>query len=62
MKKFVALYARCSSDKQENLDRSIPAQLSALRDYAEKHDIKIEGLEKPKTDIHDHDHGDEEEE
>ena len=25
---------------------------SALWDYAEKHDIKIEGLEKPKSDIH----------
>lgn len=32
----VALYARCSSDKQENLDRSIPAQLGALRDYVAK--------------------------
>ena len=31
---------------------------AALWDYAEKHDIKIEGLEKPKSDIHE----DEEEE
>ena len=27
---------------------------AALWDYAEKHKIKIEGLKKPKTDIHDH--------
>ena len=26
---------------------------AALWDYAEKHDIKIEGLEKPKADIND---------
>jgi len=26
---------------------------AALWDYAEKNDIKIEGLEKPKADIHD---------
>ena len=32
---------------------------AALWDYAEKHDIKIEGLEKPKSDIHE---GEEEEE
>ena len=31
---------------------------AALWDYAEKHDIKIEGLEKPKSDIHE---GEEEE-
>ena len=37
----VALYARCSTDIQENLDRSVPAQLSALRDYAEKHEYII---------------------
>ena len=37
----VALYARCSSDKQENLDRSIPAQLGALRDYAAKNEYLI---------------------
>jgi DNA invertase Pin-like site-specific DNA recombinase len=35
----VALYTRCSSDMQENLDRSIPAQLKALRDYCEKKNI-----------------------
>jgi nitrogen fixation NifU-like protein len=28
---------------------------AALWDYAEKHGIKIEGLRKPKEDIHDHD-------
>ena len=33
---------------------------SALWDYAEKHDIKIDGLEKPKSDIHE-DEEDEEE-
>ena len=32
---------------------------AALWDYAGKHDIKIEGLEKPKADIHE---GEEEEE
>lgn len=32
---------------------------AALWDYAERHDIKIEGLEKPKSDIHE---GEEEEE
>ena len=32
---------------------------AALWDYAEKHDIKIEGLSKPKSDIHE---GEEEEE
>ena len=32
---------------------------AALWDYAEKHDIKIEGLQKPKSDIHE---GEEEEE
>ena len=32
---------------------------AALWDYAEKHGIKIEGLEKPKSDIHE---GEEEEE
>jgi len=35
------LYARCSSDKQENLDRSIPAQLGALKDYTEKNEYII---------------------
>ncbi len=36
---------------------------AALWDYAQKHGISVEGLEKPKTDIgeHDHDHGEEEE-
>jgi len=34
----VALYARCSTDIQENLDRSVPAQLKALREYAEKYE------------------------
>ncbi|MCC8022475.1 MAG: Fe-S cluster assembly scaffold protein NifU [Clostridiales bacterium] len=29
---------------------------AALWDYAEKHNIKIDGLEKPKTDIHAHEH------
>jgi len=28
---------------------------AALWDYAEKHDIKIEGLEKPKSDVHEED-------
>lgn len=29
---------------------------AALWDYAEREGVKIEGLEKPKTDIHEHDH------
>ncbi|MFP4697671.1 MAG: Fe-S cluster assembly scaffold protein NifU [Eubacteriales bacterium] len=33
---------------------------AALWDYAEKNDIKIEGLKPPKEDIHDHEHEDEE--
>ena len=32
----VVLYTRCSSDIQENLDRSIPAQLKALKEYVNK--------------------------
>ena len=32
---------------------------AALWDYAEKHDIKIQGLEKPKSDISDHDEDEE---
>ena len=39
--------------------KSIQEIHAALWDYAEKHDIKIEGLEKPKSDIHE---GEEEEE
>lgn len=35
---------------------------AALWDYAQKHNIVIEGLEPPKEDIHDHDHDDEEDE
>ena len=34
---------------------------AALWDYAEKHDIKIEGLEKPKSDIHEGEEAEEEE-
>ena len=34
---------------------------AALWDYAEKHNIVIEGLEKPVNDISEHDHGEEEE-
>ena len=37
----VAIYARCSSDKQEDLDRSIPAQLGALRDYVAKNGYSV---------------------
>jgi len=37
----VALYTRCSSDMQENLDRSIPAQLKALRDYCDKKEYLV---------------------
>ena len=33
---------------------------AALWDYAEKHELKIEGLEKPKSDIHEHDEDEEE--
>ena len=33
----------------------------ALWDYAEKHDIKIEGLKKPKSDIHEGEEAEEEE-
>ena len=36
-----------------------PRNVGALWDYAEKHHIKIEGLQKPKSDIHE---GEEEEE
>ncbi len=32
---------------------------AALWDYAEKHDIKIQGLEKPKSDISEHDEDEE---
>lgn len=35
---------------------------AALWDYAEKNNIKIEGLEPPKEDIHDHDHDHDEDE
>ena len=34
---------------------------AALWDYAEKHGIKIEGLKKPKSDIHEDEEGEEEE-
>ena len=34
---------------------------AALWDYAEKHDIKIEGLKKPKSDIHEGEEAEEEE-
>ena len=34
---------------------------AALWDYAEKHDIQIEGLEKPKSDIHEGEEAEEEE-
>ena len=34
---------------------------AALWDYAQKHDIQVEGLEKPKSDIGGHDHEEEEE-
>ena len=34
---------------------------AALWDYAQKHNIEIEGLEPPKEDVHDHDHDDDEE-
>ena len=37
----VALYTRCSSESQENLDRSIPAQLKAVRDYVTKKGYSI---------------------
>lgn len=33
---------------------------AALWDYAEKHELKIEGLEKPKSDIHEHEEDEEE--
>lgn len=34
---------------------------AALWDYAQKHGIKIDGLKQPKTDIGEHDHGDDDE-
>jgi len=37
----VALYVRCSSDKQENLDISIPAQLNALREYTSRKNLNV---------------------
>ena len=43
---------------------SLPAEEAihaALWDYAEKHDIKIEGLKKPKSDIHEGEEAEEEE-
>lgn len=36
-----ALYARVSSDRQAERDLSIPAQLKALRQYADKHGWKV---------------------
>ena len=50
------IYARYSSDNQK--EESIDGQLRECKAYAEKNGIKIEGLEKPKSDIHE----DEEEE
>ena len=54
------IYARYSSDSQR--EASIEGQLRDCKDYAEKNGIVIEGLEKPVSDISEHDHGDEDDE
>ena len=57
--KITALYERLSKDdEQSGESNSITNQKKILEDYAEKNGLKIEGLEKPKADIHE----DEEEE
>ena len=50
------IYARYSSANQR--EESIEGQIRECKAYAEKNGITIEGLEKPKSDIHE----DEEEE
>ncbi|RKZ29529.1 recombinase family protein, partial [bacterium] len=37
------LYARVSTEKQAQKDLSIPAQISAMRDFAKKQDFKVVG-------------------
>ena len=49
------IYARYSSDSQR--EASIEGQLRDCKAYAEKNGIVIEGLEKPVSDISEHDHG-----
>jgi len=40
-KKRAVLYARCSTGRQAEKDLSIPAQLKALRRYAEQHNYIV---------------------
>ena len=47
------IYARYSSDNQR--EESIEGQIRECTAYAEKNGITIEGLKKPKNDIHEDD-------
>ena len=53
------IYARYSSDNQR--EESIEGQIRECTAYAEKNGIKIEGLQKPKSDIHEGEEDEEEE-
>ena len=53
------IYARYLLDKQR--EESIEGQIRECTGYAEKNGIKIEGLQKPKSDIHEGEEDEEEE-
>ena len=56
--KTAVIYARYSCDKQT--EESIEGQIRECTAYAEKNGIVIEGLEKPVTDISEHEEEEEE--
>jgi len=39
--KKAALYARVSTDSQAEKELSIPAQIKELKEYADKHEMKV---------------------